>query len=84
MAKINNRDIYKNIDFPSLLDFLLGTKEEDGVTKSFPLRRMILQSTLRFLMDALTFIVIYIYKLFCLLINHKATFLVLLYRQVKF
>lgn len=41
MAKINNREIYDNIDFPSLLDFLLGTKEADGKTKSFPLQSVI-------------------------------------------
>ena len=41
MAKINNRGIYKNIDSPSLSDFLLGTKEEDGSTKSFPLQSVI-------------------------------------------
>lgn len=41
MAKINNRKIYKNIENPSLLDFLLGTKEESGSTKSFPLQSVI-------------------------------------------
>jgi hypothetical protein len=41
MPKINNREIYKNIDFPSLLDFLLGTKADDGKTKSFPLQSII-------------------------------------------
>lgn len=41
MAKINNRGIYGNIGNPSLLDFLLGTKEENGSTKSFPLQSII-------------------------------------------
>jgi hypothetical protein len=41
MAKTNDRTIYPNIDFPSLLDFLLGTKEANGKTRSFPLQSVI-------------------------------------------
>lgn len=41
MAKINNKEIYNDIDFPNLLDFLLGTQQVNGKTKSFPLQSVI-------------------------------------------
>jgi hypothetical protein len=41
MAKISNKDIYQDIDSISLLDYLIGTKNQGKGTKSFPLTSII-------------------------------------------